>query len=299
MTITERIPGSDLTEKVSNLSIRWTEPGTFELLEEEARKLLGPVATQRRNGTVQIVCGNSDQPKITVRHREQWGAVQHAVAGFAAGNPYKRFQLKVCWDYIRYQPEPEKGKSFALSLRDTIHGKMLTNHKHQLYISRIDVEKIMSPDVIAQLLAEEKMYPEPEIDRKSSEISAWAPRLLGLCVWGQCLLCFRQLFDGHIDDEYLPFARDTVLPIKNVDRDTLYDNQGKFCVHTFPPNGWKGLLEIRKGFVLPIHYDEKRDFVGKGNDGKVFKATIENNHHPFSAVRTRLQSPCGVFPLTS
>jgi hypothetical protein len=239
---------------------------------------------------------------------KDWSTVLQTMVGkFYSKNRNKRCKIELRWEYKSLVIRQIPGKTFAQAVRSVVREKMEQNWLAQDYLPRADFNHIFSDEMVSILLKEDwslksssqyRMQLNTETDGFSLEdftieVCDTSVRLLAVCVYSEMpLACLHRLMRSGIKGSNLPLERkhfETLKELKGVDEfkcDNFRKTQGSFIPHTFEPlKGGPPVHEsISASVVIPIKFDPKKDKLGTGGYGEVFKAKICTGHHRFTAV---------------
>lgn len=254
----------------------------------------------------------------TMHEETEWAEVpQFLIMRFKSEYKYDEFHLELKWDYSGYVKPTGDDEHYAKAVRNLIDEKMRTNWNGDHYIPRIDLDQILQDNTIARLIQCDKSiaafvenssdtaYPF-DMEGFVKKVSDLGTRLLAICIYVELpLICLKLMLDNDKFDVSLPFgAHDVKLPREySANYRHFMTYQGSFIPHHFERQ--KGAtdgpqhiresenalpyLEVKPKVVMPIHFDKKKDHVGNGSYGDVYRVTVDPDHHYFDPVSPVLQ----------
>ena len=276
------------------------EQGNFNLEDESARlyKRAGRCRLMRREDDFEV-------DSIIIENKRQWAQfLPLMVAKFAANNYFVPFYLEFRWEYSLLIIKRQAGVAYAETIKGVLYDRLKWNYRNQKYIPRQVLDNLFKPSTVRELIDQDeslkrlaqKLLTETgqlwDKEKFITHVIADGIVYLALCIYtGLPLECLYRLADKYKGGATLLQVSDCPNDISKPQFDHLVDLQGSFQAHTFPNDSEHPIhRQLDNSIVVPIKFDEKRDSLGRGGFGEVFRVQIDPDHHRFSPVCGHLRN---------
>lgn len=275
------------------------EQGSFNPQDESARpyKRAGRCRLVRREDDFEV-------ESITIENERQWAEfLPLMVAKFAANNHFVQFYLDFRWEYSLLIIKRQTGVPYADTIKGVLYEHLKRNYRKQKYIPRQVLDNLFKASTVKELIDEDESLkrlaqklPTEDgqlFDREKfiTHVIACGIIYLALCIYtGLPLECLYRLMEKYKECTTLLQVSDCPNDRFKPQFDHLVELQGCFQAHTFPTDKRHPIhRQLDNSIVVPINFDEQRDFIGRGGFGEVFRVQIDPDHHRFSPVCWHLQ----------
>ncbi len=190
-------------------------------------------------------------------------------------------------------------EAYSIRVRSKIASKMKENWENKKYIPRNALDAIFWVEPIMKLVKEDEsldMLPfwhpnsgsHVNKDHFAQKVSAFAPRLLALCIYVDLpLACLHWLMANKLDDFSLPLhTEQSPQDMYRTKWDFMIMIQGGFFAHSFPEKPNFEHQQLSSSTVVLITFDKSSNLLGEGSFGRVFEISIDSDHHSFSRDRS-------------
>jgi serine/threonine protein kinase len=287
--------------KPQTIPVKWNFPSSFADLQTAARERLsfqGKETTKdsyMKSGRCHLIVNETGKPYSSdnLERELQWsGTVTSMVTSYWSQNLDKKFHLLIHWKYSGLQIQREDNEAYADTIRNALFNKMSLNWEEKRYISKRDLDAIMSDATVAELISEDESLRAYESGGQKynhsfnrsdfiKKVQLYRCKLLALfvCVKLPLSLLYTITSKG-IEDRDLPLdASHCPNPRLGFEWDSLQKIQGGFLAYIFDEDGGMPTCqELGKHTVVPIHWHKD---MGQGSFGKVIEVSIESAHHGF------------------
>ena len=224
-----------------------------------------------RYGDCTITCDDRGIGKHTqgLSTRQDWIDICTVVMNFWSSSRHKNIHLDIYRNYFGLLTRRITDESFASAKRTEIFNLMQTAFDGREYISRTDLSRVASKDMIQEIIIDDPTIEPAQKEDFIQEVEKKARNLLTLCVYAQLRMeCLRELLVKHgLSDETFPIEKKHRCHLRcGPNFNNLLKSHGGFNAAVFfKPGEHK---KLHKGIVVPIHYRPREDgpapYTGEG-----------------------------------
>ncbi len=219
------------------------------------------------------------------------------ICGFIHDHKYERFHLEIIWEYATVKLQKIPHEKYAQTIASEISSKIVQNYVRKSYIPRKDLVRIMSPEVIRQIIDEddsskENAWTDDQRTEFAIQVQQHCSRLQAVCIYqGLPMKFLKHLMDHGIrdidppdevfEDRHLQKCSERNCPTHMTKFFEMYHG---FFAHKFDPDGEMQIFT--EAMVLPLYYvgNEKNSRLGYGAASNVYEVKIDPVHHSLSNV---------------
>ena len=264
----------------SRISIQLNYTSSYQNIVENAKgcvrkhceSALAGKSLEFRTGDCTIIGDNNDNYEHSLSSQEDWEDIYTILVNFWTSNTHHHLHLDITQVYFGLLKKRLSDESFATSKFNEISDLMTQNFEGKWYISRIDLIRITSADMIQQILKED---PVPGLSVE--KIQQRGLKLLAMCVRAQLQMkCLKELLDkGQGDDEIssrpLTVVDTCHTKCRNKFRDLVNHQEGFNAVEFWSPGEHKRLPSRA---VVPVHYYSEERHKGNRLDGELKTSSV-------------------------
>ena len=236
-----------------------------------------------RYGDCTITCGHSDISKHTqgLSTEADWRDICTVVTNLWSSSGRMNIHLDIYRNYFGLLTKRITDESFASAKRTEIHNLMQIAFDGREYISRTDLTRVASVDMIREIIIEDPTIESTQKENFILEVEKKARNLLTLCVYAQLSMqCLHALLHNRgLTDKTYPIIEKQHLCHKKCGPNfrNLVKAQGGFHAAVFDKPGQH--QRLHKGIVVPLHYQPRKELSDThSNDKPVARSEQEVLH---------------------
>lgn len=328
-TLSVTFEGSKLPNASEKVSMQPNNPSSYEDIERKAQNFveaqcdptsLAGKSVNFRHGDCTITCDGHEGNEIgkhtqDLSTKADWKDICTVLANLWERSHHRAMHLDIHREYFGVLMRRISDESFAKAKRREISNLMKSAFDGREYISRTDLLRVASMDMIRAIIVEDDTIQQDERENLIQKAYEKAPILTTMCVHAQLRMkCLQKLLDQGISDEMYPLEEKHCCH-KNCKPDFRYLRyQGGFHAAVFFIIG--GNQKLDKGTVIPVHYypmdidsvastdscrgsvseeeaedddedkesDKYRAYCGSGAYSNVYRVRIDPAHHNLARV---------------
>lgn len=285
---------------LQSVAERILQEQSYVQLEEESARLY------KRAGRCRLMRSKDDfeVESIIIENKRQWEQyLPLMVAKFATNNHFVPFYLDFRWEYSLLIIKRQPGVAYAETVRGVLYDRRQANYRDQKYFPRQVLDNLFKTSTVRELIDQDESLRRLAQKLLNESGLAWDKEkfiahviadgivYLALCIYARLPLeCLYRLMDKYKDCTTTLKVSDCPDGISKPDFDHLVELQGGFRAHTFFNDGrHPEHQKLDNNTVVPIKFEEKKDLIGRGGFGEVFRVHIDPDHHQFSPVGRHLR----------